>query len=346
MSRVLHAIEKGLRIYQENSALFIDILTGTAAPDGLLDQSAASIGSLYVREGTGELYQKILNNGNSGDWQLNSPTSSSVVGNWRPESLIAVTNEVQGAGTRDMVVTPFTDDNGTPLPVSAFVVNKHVITDADGTPVLLRISAVSGDDVTFVAAASPLVADDTFYTKNYLPDADGFENGAIVVYDGTIINKIADVDWNFATGISLSSGYAANNSGAVISNADSVESAIAKLDGRSVKRVQVAALTTLATVDSVLVDDVKAVHWKIHVFEDANPARIKSMEVFATHNGTSVADATQADDTVYAQLRIGTNFNLNISVDINGTGAGQTMRLRASSSTAGVTVTAIREEIR
>ena len=98
MARALHGIEKGIRLFQENGDELVDILTGTAAPDGLLDQSAAPIGSLYVRSGTGELYQKITNVGNSSDWQLNGATSA-VIGTWRPESVVVVPAAPSGLAT-------------------------------------------------------------------------------------------------------------------------------------------------------------------------------------------------------------------------------------------------------
>jgi hypothetical protein len=41
MARVLHGIEKGLRLFAENGNELIDILSGTAAPDGLGDQGSA-----------------------------------------------------------------------------------------------------------------------------------------------------------------------------------------------------------------------------------------------------------------------------------------------------------------
>jgi hypothetical protein len=244
-----------------------------------------------------------------------------------------------------MVASPFTDDDGTALPIGAFVVDKYVITDADGTPALLRISAVVGDDVTFVAAASPLVADDTFVVKYYLPDPAAGENSAIVNYNGTIILKISDIDWNFADGINMAVGYAMDLTGAAISASDTVNSAIAKLDGRSLKRVQATGITAAATVDSMSVDDYKVAKWFVHAFEEATPANVKAFEVYALHDGTTSADAVAVDDTVYSKLKKGSNFNLTLSVDLNGAGAGQVMRLRAASSTAGVTVTARRLEV-
>jgi hypothetical protein len=229
MSRVLYGIEKGLRLYAENSQTdFVDLLFGSSAPLGTSgDTAEASIGSIYLRT-DGSLYQKIADTDSALDWQLNGATSASI-GTWRPESLVLVTNETQGAGTRDMVASPFSDDNGTPVPIGEYVVGKYIISDADGSPLLLEITAVSGDDVTYAVASPALSADDTFVVRNYLPDADGLENNAIVNYNGSIMLKIADIDWNFANGIQMAAGYTAQNGN--ISNADSVNSAIEKLDG-------------------------------------------------------------------------------------------------------------------
>ena len=228
MSRVFFGLEKGVDIYAENGSLLSRVLSGTAAPDGLGDQGSAPIGSLYIRSGTGELYQKIANAGNSADYQLNGSSSASV-GKWRPERIKAVTNDTVAVGSRNLSTTPFADDNGTLLTAADFVVGDFVIADADGTPLLREVTAVSSPSVTFAAAASPLVAEDTFVAINYLPDADGGENRAIVNYNGSVIVKLGDIDWSIATGINLSGSYAAASGNVAAS--DTVEAAIAKLDG-------------------------------------------------------------------------------------------------------------------
>lgn len=110
-------------------------------------------------------------------------------------------------------------------------------------------------------------------------------------------------------------------------------------------RTQQAGVTAAVTLDSVGVDSVLACEWEVHMREDASPANVKVEKVIALHDGTSGADAVNVDDSVFAKLRIGSNFNADISVDLNGTGAGQTMRLRVSSSTAGVTFTARRTTV-
>jgi hypothetical protein len=228
MARNFFGLEKGVDIYAENGALQARILTGSAAPDGLGDQGTAPIGSLYIRT-NGELYQKVANAGNSSDYLLNGSSNASV-GTWRGESLVLVTNDTQGAGVRDVVASPFADDDGTAVPLAAYVVGKYIISDADGTPALLEITNVAGNNVTFAAAGSPLAQDDTFICQYYLPDVpDSQEQQAIVNYNGSVVLKIGDINWNFADGINMAAGYSAQNGS--ISSSDSVNSAVEKLDG-------------------------------------------------------------------------------------------------------------------
>lgn len=379
MARKLFGVEKGVRLFGENADVGIDILFGTAAPGGDTgDQDNAPLGSLYVRKNgaTSTLYQKIGTANSTADW-LENGSSSAVIGNWRPERIRAVTNDAVSVGVRDLTASPFSDDDSPLLTAADFVVGDYIISDADGTPALLEVTAVSSPNVTFAAAATPLASNDTFVAINYLPDTPGDQEGrAIVNYNGSVMVKIGDIDWDFATGINLSGSYAAANGS--ISSADSVESAIEKLDGNQqdiqsasglsqgdvnygtftglsladnqtskqlfqrietlleqMRGVQVAAITTAATVDSVPHASVKACKWLVEAFEDATPANRIAVEIFALNDGTNV------DDSVYSKQKLGSNFDLTLSVDISGAD----MRLRAASSTAGVTVTARRIEV-
>ena len=137
MARNFFGVEKGFNIFLENSDTFATYLVGTAAPDGLGDQASAAIGSIYQRIGTGELYQKKTNVGDASDWVVFA--TGSTVARWRPERVSVITNDTQGAGTRDVVANPFSDDDG-PLVAADFIVGEFVISDADGTPVLLEIT--------------------------------------------------------------------------------------------------------------------------------------------------------------------------------------------------------------
>lgn len=70
MNKVLHGIEKGIRLFKENSdEIFVDILFGQSIPGGDSgEQDEASIGSIYLKT-TGEFFQKIKNDKIESDWQ-------------------------------------------------------------------------------------------------------------------------------------------------------------------------------------------------------------------------------------------------------------------------------------
>lgn len=125
----------------------------------------------------------------------------------------------------------------------------------------------------------------------------------------------------------------------------SFATASSKLDRARTESSSV-AVTTATSIDTVLVDSVAACKWTVYVqgnqAGDANKKQV--VEILATHDGTSGADATATDYNVYAKLRIGTLSGLQFSVDVNGAGSAQTMRLRVQSTTS-VDVKATRELI-
>lgn len=378
MGRNFFGIEKGLDIYAENGAVQARILTGTAVPDGLGDQASAPIGSLYLRSGTGAIYQKLTNAGNSTDYVLNGSGNASI-GTWRPESIKAVTNDTVSVGTRDLTASPFADD-GVPLLTAAdFVVGDYIIADADGTPALLQVTAVASPNVTFAAAASPLLANDTFITANYLPDPAAGESTSIVNFNGTIMLKLSDVDWSIATGINLSGSYVAASGNVAAS--DTIEAAIAKLDGVNDDQDTLLGTAQGATnlgswtspVDLLFsaTSTIKALFQRIGVLlmelrgvqvtgittstaVDAVPvATVRGCKWFvhAFEEATpanrkafevyALNNGTLVDDNKTSLLSVGSNFNLTSSVDISG----GNMRLMVGSTTAGVTVTARRIEV-
>ena len=117
----------------------------------------------------------------------------------------------------------------------------------------------------------------------------------------------------------------------------------AKLD-RARTETSDTAVTTATTVDSVSVDETALCKWIVHVQgnQAGDAAKKQVVEVLATHDGHSSADATQTDYTVYSKLRIGNVQGLQFSVDVSGSGAAQVMRLRVQSTTS-CDVRAIRE---
>lgn len=376
MGRQFFNAEKGLAIHAENGDVQVVMLSGTLAPTGTGDQASAPIGSVYLRSGTGEFYQKKTNLGNSSDWELNGSSSVSI-GTWRPENVIALTDETLAVGVRDLVANPFTDDQAPLLVAADFVVGNHVIGGAGSTPILYKITAVSGDEITLALADSAMVDQDAFVIKNYLPDSPADQEGnAIAVFSAGIMKKIGDFNWNIADGINLAPGYTPGNGS--ISSSDTVNSAIQKLDGNQ-QDIQAASGLTQGDVNygtfsggsladnqtskqlfqrlETLLEQMRGVQvagiTALATVDSVPHASVKSckwlveaFEVATPANRKAVEiyalnNGTLVDDTQYAKLSLGSNFNLNLVVDISGAD----MRLRASSSTAGVTVTARRIEV-
>ena len=382
MSRELFELEKGLSIVAENADSGQSVLIGSAAPGGdAAEQDAALQGSLFLRD-NGSLYIKKTAGTGTDKWVSLADNDDLSGIKFRSETVRAATGDVLSAGVRDLVASPFSDDEGTLLAAADFNVGEYIIGGVGGTPTLFEVTAVSAPDITLTApTGGDVLADgDRFVVRAYLPDSDGSqENQALVEYDSSTpeINKIGDIDWNFATGINLSSGYTAANG--TVSSADSVESAIEKLDqnqkdlntlsgvaqgdvdlgtftGSIISdnvsnkvalqeleaevesitlgdQFSVTSVSATTTLDSVLADHVMAAKWLVTCRLTATPNRVRSFEVYAQHNGHSAADATAADDTVYARLRNGASFNVQIAVDVSGAGAAQVMRLRIGSST-------------
>jgi len=293
MARKEFAIEQGIEILalDADPGSGVRLIKGTGAPGGDAgQQDDAPIGSIYIRQNgaSSTLYQKIANAGASGDWQENG-SSTVAIGTWRGENVVAVTNDTVTAGVaRDLVASPFADDEGTTLAAADFQVGDFIIADADGTPVLLEVTNVSAPNVTFStpASAPALAQDDTFVARNYLPDSPaGQEGQAIAHYNGSIIVKLGDVDWDFATGINMSSGYTPGSGDP--SSADTVESAIEKLDGNNDAQDSAIGIsqgdTNMGTYTGALLNDNESAKQNIQQLET-------EAEAMRTTSGTSAGD--------------------------------------------------------
>lgn len=248
MARNFFGIEKGLDVYQENGDLKLRILTGAGAPTATAEQNAAPLGSLYINETNGDLYQKKALSNVAGDWELNG-SASAQLGNWRPERVDAHTGQVLTAGLTDPTTWSDNDDG---TAAAAFTVGHYVL---DGNCDLWEITAIAAPNITLVAAANPPVADDMFAVKYNMPDVAGQENQAIITYNGSMCIKVADADWGVANAIGLSGGYAAGPGDEIVSAADTVQSALQKIDGNQQETDQnVDDLITLSGVAENSVD--------------------------------------------------------------------------------------------
>lgn len=154
--------------------------------------------------------------------------------NWRALTLGTTADAGLNAAANDTALStllPFSDDDDTTLPIGAFSDGDLLLSqNLSGTDKILRVWDDGGTLKVTAVGVDVLADGDTFISKHYLPDPSGGENSAIVTYNGTDLVKIADVDWQLATGINLSTGYSAAATAAAVAGGDTVEAAIGKLD--------------------------------------------------------------------------------------------------------------------
>jgi hypothetical protein len=93
--------------------------------------------------------------------------------------------------------------------------------------------------------------------------------------------------------------------------------------------------TSNTSLDTVLVDDVDFVCWDIIATEYGVRDNKKKLTIHAMHDGTSSADATEVDFTIFAILEVGLEITgLDFDVTLNGTTTSQVMRLSFTSTDA------------
>lgn len=139
------------------------------------------------------------------------------------------------------------------------------------------------------------------------------------------------------SGVAVNSVDLGSFTGTVIPDNSDIKEALQSLEtfAETIKVAgSLSGVTTAQTLDSVKVDDYDAVEWYLVVSLDSAPSRKIIEKIHAGHNGTSSADATVVDNTIFGKLQIGNNFNLTVSVDLDGAGASQFMRLRIAASSA------------
>lgn len=250
MSLTNYGVEQGYDIYAENGdEPLVSQLAGAAAPGGDAGpQDAANVGSIYQRT-DGKFYKKETDTNSTADWIEVITNVDLTQLSFRSELVRVTTGDAVSAGSRDLVGAPFTDDDGTKIVAADFAVGEYVLSGIGGTPKLFEVTAISAPSVTFTEETTNVLADnDAFLSRNHLPDSpNDQEEQAFVMYNGTDVLKLGDVNWEFATGINLSSGYSGTGNGTV-SSSDTVESAIQKLDANQKD------LTTLSGVAQGAVD--------------------------------------------------------------------------------------------
>ena len=212
------------------------------------------------------------------DAQVKITADAIVMGqHWREYCLGATEDAGLNAaadGTTLTTLLPFSDDDDGKLPIGAFADGDYLLSKADpGTDKIFEVYDDAGTLKVRQAGVDPLVEGDTFLTKFYLPDPSGGENSAIVWYDGTNLIKIADVDWQLATGINLSSSYAAAGTAAYPAAGDTVETAISKLHKDILDLVTLTGValgaTDLGTFTGEVIADNETIKGALQDLEDA-----------------------------------------------------------------------------
>lgn len=234
MSRVLYGIEKGIRLFGENSNTGVDFLFGSVIPGGTTDTDAAGVGSLYLQD-NGQLYQKKTAGAGVDKWIRKATLEDLTAIKFRSEKVIAATTQVAPASGSviDLTTNPLTGDEAPTLAAADFPVDSHIIFGVGGTPKLMRVSVSAAPNITVVDVTDPnddLSEGDNFIVESYLPDSpDGQEKQVLVHYTGGAIVKIADFNWSLADGISLN-GSVVDRNGPVLGT-DTVQVALEKLEG-------------------------------------------------------------------------------------------------------------------
>ena len=77
-------------------------------------------------------------------------------------------------------------------------------------------------------------------------------------------------------------------------------------------------------------DNVAAVKWLVVCRQGTS---MKAAEIWASHDGTTGADAVDTDDTEYARIKKNAAISgFDITVDLSGVAAAQVMRLQVTST--------------
>jgi len=133
--------------------------------------------------------------------------------------------------------------------------------------------------------------------------------------------------------------YSSNN---IVTDGDDLEAAIGDLDtfiDRERHELLISANIGQNVVDSVLVDDVKAVVWHIHA-QEVGSQDTRVVMVHAGHNGNITNDANLTDRAEYVRLRMGDVNGFRTRLSLLGVGAAQALQLEVrTNNSSNLTIT-------
>jgi hypothetical protein len=259
----------------ETKSLFI--FFGDGPPTPFTTEVAATDAAIYV-QARGPIYTLLP----SGDWAVGG--GSSLLGGFRSERLVVVTDTADPGNV--VWSGPYSDDDGGAPAINntGFSVGDYIIFAAGTAPVLRKVTAVGAGDITLSSPEVALSERDVFATRHYLPDPAGGESYAVVIVGVPGIAKIGDIDWNNATGITLSSGFVFTSG--TVTAGDTVEAAIAKLAGRLNDYKEQAGVTTDTILDSVP-STTRTVKWLVEATLDSDPEQIRAQDWLVITTGVN-----------------------------------------------------------
>lgn len=257
---------------------------------------------------------------------------------------------LSGSGALKSTAVKFaTLGDGLPSYTNGATVDGNVV--ATGDLILALDGANAGAVMEVQAAGAPIVSvvahtGTKFFTVGR-STADG-KSGSYVAYQdgGLVIARISesdadDLDYYGETNhksvrakldeIGVLSTLTTTDKTSVVAAVNEIKAAL----GSSLVSNTVTGITTATEVDSVLVDEVISAKWILSIFDEATPTQRVSTEVLAIHDGTPTSDATTADFTEYARLKLGAKINgLDIFAQVSGAGPTQKMQLMVTSTGA------------
>ena len=304
MARQFFKIRRGLNI---NNVQWIV----TSGPPGGGDADLVAIGSVAVDNTSTppRFYQKIAAGAGADKWEFKATIQDVFdVDSWRQP---ARSKDDQAWANLTAAETEL-NDTGTPGSLGGVDVNTIV----DGDRILF--TNISGENPNvFIVNGTPGSA--ATLVEDTKPNEEG---DVIVIIDGTDKGRF----FVFIDGVWSSE----------VGDQDVIDALL-----RAHFEFTATGVSSLTTVDTVLVDEVTAVMWKL-VFENTAARQNKIfLRVDASHDGYNAgggANATDAEYDVFSELEMGSLDEDDVDVTVTQSGSGSSQVLNLNINPSGVTV--------
>ncbi len=386
MALDLFRVSLGLSLEEEDGTQAASILSGSGAPGGDTgEQDDSTIGSIYLRTDASStisaVFQKVAAGNSAADWVQSASkdyVDAAITGlSWREPALVhdatlyATVNAAEAAANVGDTVDGITiaaDDRILLSNLTAGNENVYIVSGSTGAWTFTEAAnlATDGDAVLIQEGTSSdqqWVYDGTDWVQfggassnaelAFLRDFIGksaagsetptYSSAVVVSQSGNLETAIGELDAAIGDRSYTEQNFI-TDSQTITASLDALDQAI---QSNGLGRTVTTGITTATVVDTVVVDDYQTVKWFVTIFDEADTDQKESVEIYATHDGTSGSDATFADFNIASKLKLnGKITGLVYDIVITGTGAAQTMGLQVTSTdTVTVNTTALNVEI-